>query len=117
MVLENKMPGQYYFQRRETCPTCHTDEWNVIESCPDCEGTICNECGGYDEKDLLVCKRCATERAEEREFLALGEERGAVLSEPTVPKLGDTMVAEQWDGTRWMEHKLRWNGAQFGEVA
>lgn len=109
------MVPEDYGRENPGCPVCGSDNCETITLCP-CDSTVCDVCGCYDG-DVLLCKRCAKEREEEREFLALGKARGAVLCEPTVPQLGQPLVREHWDGERWIETTLRWNGEQFAEVA
>lgn len=37
--------------------------------------------------------------------------------EPTgTPRIGQTTVAEYWDGKRWQERRLTWNGHKYVEV-
>lgn len=39
----------------------------------------------------------------------------AAAPKPTT-KVGDTTVVEHWDGHRWVEKKLVWDGQAFVEV-
>lgn len=36
---------------------------------------------------------------------------------PPAPKVGDTTVTEYWDGEKWCERRLVWDGRRFAEQA
>ena len=64
-----------------------------------------------------LCINCNKKPARRDSIYCSDACRNAFLTFPTEPKPPKFTVVERWNGQKWIEVRLQWNGTEYKEIA